>query len=184
MLTGLFALLALFAILYGLNYLGSRRINHEDFRGYTDALTSRDQYKQLHKNYHDAIEIAKYARVNPGSKYVNNLQPHLLNKSYGHHTAVRLPVYKCKWAPSAIMRRVATLQPNYLGKNAVIVNGEYYHDQRYQNKPVHIDFAMDPETYSTKHPNVYPSYLWISVDSGTPHTSNTLPDEPGYSLSN
>lgn len=162
---GLIALVALFAILYGLDYLGRHRKLQEGFQNPLH-LTSANRYQQLHKNYHDALELARTHKLQPGDQLINKLQP--ASSNLVGQTIVGQPIAeqpsakasKCKWHPGAILQRVASLQPPHLGKNAVIVKGEYYYDRRFQNAPVHIDFAMDPDAYARDHPFVYPSYVW------------------------
>jgi hypothetical protein len=49
-------------------------------------------------------------------------------------------------------------QPAFL-REALIINGKYYYDRQYPQRPVSIDFARDPEKYVREHPDEYPSYV-------------------------
>ena len=53
---------------------------------------------------------------------------------------------------------VEARQPPFL-KEALIIDGKYYYDQRYPQRPVPIEFAKDPERYVREHPDEYPSYV-------------------------
>ena len=68
---------------------------------------------------------------------------------------------------------VEARQPSFL-KEALIIDGKYYHDQRYPQRPVSVEFAKDPERFVREHPDEYPSYviksrMWTPLKGSGPH---------------
>jgi hypothetical protein len=71
----------------------------------------------------------------------------------------------------ADLELIRELQPKHLGSEPLIetISGKrFYHDVRYPNNPISIDFARDPIKFQKEYPQLYPSYI-IARKTAVPH---------------
>lgn len=126
------------------------------------------------RQYDELTDIRAFLRrpLLPGNQDTTDLVPSNTPNHLGSHPLelVQEPTYYLDFAdeqqPDPItledLALIRELQPKHLGLEPLVVTvggKRFYHDARYPENPISIDFARDPIKFQKEHPTVYPSYI-------------------------
>lgn len=60
-------------------------------------------------------------------------------------------------------KSIQKYKPSFLKNNEIInlYDFPFYHDWRYPERPIDVNFAINPKYYCLKNPEIYPCYKWM-----------------------
>ena len=120
----------------------------------------KEELKESYKNIVDEndIDLALNKVTQDGDPVMDAVQPRDEMSCFTHNAENHELAPLKEFDPSTTKK-----ENQYMfGDDSSLVhyNNMYYHDWRFPEKPIEVEFAANPEEYVKKHPKRYPSYVY------------------------